>query len=207
MEDNKKKKTIDNQIITVLVGVVILVLFILLTIKVFINDKQLKDLNNKLDKIYETNNPSQGNQDLIQEEVARDYDVSKFDEIQAKDIEKLSKGETIVIYIGRETCGYCQMFVPVLRETQEEYNFKAKYIDIAKIYDFTSYSGDVIDKESEKILKNLKTTENTVGFMNDFGATPMTLFVKDNKLIGGALGYYPKDSFEQELEKVGFTKE
>ena len=56
-------------------------------------------------------------------DTSADYDVSEFDEIKASDLSKESKNKTIVVYIGRSSCGYCVQFVPILKSVQEKYNF------------------------------------------------------------------------------------
>ena len=108
-------------------------------------------------------------------EVAEEYDVSAFKEIKAQDIKKESKGKNILIYVGRSSCGYCIQYVPVLKEIQEKYNkYTTYYIDIAKILDFESATGGILDKEANEIMQQLDKE-----FMeSNWGATPLTLVVK-----------------------------
>ena len=62
-----------------------------------------------------------------------DKNISEYEDLIA------SKG-THVIYIGRETCSFCAMFIPVMEEAQEKYGFKTNYLDISSIFDFTNNS-------------------------------------------------------------------
>lgn len=135
-------------------------------------------------------------------EVAEEYDVSAFKEIKAQDIKKESKGKNILIYVGRSSCGYCIQYVPVLKEIQEKYNkYTTYYIDIAKILDFSG-SGGVLDKEADEIMQKLDKD-----FMeSNWGATPLTLVVKDSKLVDSIVGYVPAESLETFVKDNGFVK-
>ena len=130
-----------------------------------------------------------------------DYDVSMFDEIEAKELKKQTKGKTKVVYIGRESCGWCAAFLPNLWDAQEEYDFKTLYIDIAKIIDFSN--GDVIDQESFDILNKLSGKGYEKYMEENFGSTPMVLIIKDNKIIGGQTGYSEYEGFQKTLEEAG----
>ena len=130
-----------------------------------------------------------------------DYDVSMFDEIKAKDLKSKTKNKLKVIYIGRETCGWCAAFLPNLWDAQTEYDFKTLYIDLAKIIDFSN--GDVIDQNSYDILNDL-TGEGYENYMSEnFGATPMILIMKDNKIVGAHTGYSEYDAFKTVLNDAG----
>ena len=67
-----------------------------------------------------------------QEEI--NYDVSMFETIDKEGLEEAfdSKNKE-VIFFGRETCGYCGKFLPILQKAQDEYGIKIKYVDIATI--------------------------------------------------------------------------
>ncbi len=135
-------------------------------------------------------------------EVTEEYDVSAFKEIKAQDIKKESKGKNILIYVGRSSCGYCIQYVPVLKEIQEKYNkYTTYYIDIAKILDFSG-TGGVLDKEADEIMQKLDKD-----FMeSNWGATPLTLVVKDSKIVDSVVGYVPAESLEKLVKDNGFVK-
>ena len=44
-----------------------------------------------------------------------------------------SNADYVVYYLGREGCGYCQMFTPSIKKMKEKYNVKYEYIDIDTI--------------------------------------------------------------------------
>lgn len=135
------------------------------------------------------------------DELSGDYDISKFDEIKATDISSESKDKTILVYIGRETCGYCVKFIPVLQEVQEKHSYTTKYIDIAKIIDYTS--GNISDQDAYDTLIKMDTVEEQSSVMDEFGATPMTLIIKDNKIIDSVVGYVEADTLTSLIDKNG----
>lgn len=132
------------------------------------------------------------------------YDVSSFKEIKAKDIEKESKNKTIVIYIGRSTCGYCVQYVPILKSVQEKFGYTTYYIDIAKILDYTN--GGVLDEEANKTMKNMKTSSSQKDVMNDWGATPLTIVVKNNQIIDSIWGYTDEETVTKLIKDNGIAK-
>jgi len=132
------------------------------------------------------------------------YDVSSFKEIKAKDIEKESKNKTIIIYIGRSTCGYCVKYVPVLKTVQEKFGYTTYYIDIAKILDYTN--GGVLDDEANKTMKNMKTSSSQKDVMNDWGATPLTLAIKNNQIVDSIWGYTDEETVTQFIKDNGIAK-
>lgn len=135
-------------------------------------------------------------------EVASDYDVSEFKEIKAQDIAKESKGKNILIYVGRSTCGYCVQYVPILKEVQGKYKYTTYYIDIAKILDFESSTGGILDEDANDIMQKIDKE-----FMKEnWGATPLTLVVKDSKLVDSIVGYVNAEALETLVKNNGFAK-
>jgi predicted bacteriocin transport accessory protein len=146
------------------------------------------------------------------------YSTDNFKVIKGTDIEKESKGKTIMIFIGRQNCGYCAAFAPVLEKAQKTYGFTAYYIDLYSIYNqnWTETNGQdqILDQESLNAITSLTGTGYALDgtssletFARDnFGATPEILFVKNNKLVGGIPGYVEEATLNEYLEKMGFSK-
>lgn len=133
------------------------------------------------------------------------YSTAAFDEIKGTDIAKESKGKTIVVMMGRQGCGYCAAYAPVLTLAQESYNFVTKYIDLAEIIDLSK--GTITDQDSYDALMNLDAVSDYETFMKDnFGRTPLTLFIKDSKIIGTISGYVDSDELAKQLENNGISK-
>ena len=123
------------------------------------------------------------------------YDISMFDVINASKVVDLYKSNEIqVIYIGRETCGYCVQFLPILQQAQKDYGYKTKYLDITTVTE-EDQKAILAKDNSEKFLKT------------NFGATPMVMLIKNGKLVDGWIGYAEYNSFAGFLEKNGLKKQ
>ena len=133
-----------------------------------------------------------------------EYDVSMFKEISASDVESETKDKLSLVYIGRETCGWCVKFLPNIQQAQDEYGFKTLYIDIAKIIDFSA--NKVSDQNSYDILESLTGDGYEEYMKENFGATPMMLVIKDNKIVNAQTGYSDYETFESMLKDAGFNK-
>lgn len=128
------------------------------------------------------------------------YDVSKFSEVDYSGLEKLmtEKG-THVIYIGRSTCHFCEMFIPIMTEAQEKYGFKTNYFDITRVFNFTNNT--IVDKDAYN-----KLSEYNDFFKENFLSTPMVVIFKDGKYVDGTIGYQDIDTYSSFLEKNNFEK-
>ena len=143
---------------------------------------------------------------LTPEEVPNGYDTTPFKEIVGKDILEESKDDTIVVLVARQSCGYCALYAPVITKVSEDYNFTIRYVDLEKVIDVYSPNWDVIDQESYNAMVSLPTIAGYETFMDDFGATPMTVVIKNGKIIGGVVGYVEEDTLIKALKDSGFLK-
>ena len=183
----------DNELLLKLVKINKLIIFLLIAILVV--------LTLGVSKMYYNSNTETTTATNEESEYNTEYDVSMFDEIKANDIKSKTKKDAKIVYIGRETCSWCAAFLPNLWEAQEEFGYKTLYIDIAKIIDFST--GDIIDQDSFDILNDL-TGEGYEEYMSEnFGATPMVLIIKNNKIIGAHTGYSEYDAFKTVLNDAG----
>jgi predicted bacteriocin transport accessory protein len=80
--------------------------------------------------------------------------------------ERLENDETFILYIGRDTCPYCQQYVPVLMEAAEN-------LDFTEIYHV-----DSIDSLNAMFIN----TNNITG-------TPTTFVFKEGVLVEAIVGY------------------
>lgn len=185
MEEKDELKTIkrNQYIIMVLIAIVIVVLIV-------IGSGSSKDRSYSSSNNNGNGDSTSGSSTEDQTGTNTEYDVSAFKEVSGTDLENESKSSTKVIYVGRSTCGYCTAFLPALKQAQEEFNYQTLYIDIAKIIDFTSQEFKILDQKSYDSIMNLKTTDEYKGYLEEnFGATPMTIVMKDKKVIGIQVGY------------------
>ena len=123
-----------------------------------------------------------------------EYDVSNFKTITPDEFLKAYKGDKPqLIYLGRENCGFCVKFVPVLNEAQKNYNFKTLYLDI------NTANNSVNPEGMNKIIElneEFFTGENT-----RYGITPMTLIVKNGEIVDYQIGYSEYSTLEALVSK------
>ncbi len=88
--------------------------------------------------------------------------------------DKIADGDTFILYAGRDTCPYCQQYVPVLQTAAEN-----RGIELIFHVDTT----DSLNSE----------------FVNSEGiyATPTTFIYKDGVLIETIVGYQTQSTMEQ----------
>ena len=96
--------------------------------------------------------------------------------------------ENKLVYIGSETCGYCQLLNPSLTDMKERYGFDYIYIDAAKIN--SSYMS--------KILEKLNLT--SIG-------TPYLAIVSNGKIVDTQNGYADYDKTFEFLQENNIIAE
>ena len=134
------------------------------------------------------NADSTSNENNTGESTNTDYDVSKFETLTTTEAaEKISKGGTQVVYIGRANCGYCVKFVPILKQAQDDLGYKTIYIDL----------NEVTSDDKEKLVAYDSYVEE------NFGYTPMVLVFKDGKYVSGWVGYTELEEFKSFLADAG----
>ena len=77
-----------------------------------------------------------------------------------------------LVMIGRDDCGWCQLFKPNLDYISEKYGFDFLYVNTNKL------TSSVL----KKLLKDINVSES------DFG-TPLTLYVKGGSVVDSISGY------------------
>ena len=137
-------------------------------------------------------NGNSNNASSEEETETAEYDVSMFTSITADEFVEAFKSDDLkVIYMGRETCGYCVQFLPNLQKAQEEYGYETLYLDIT-----------TVDSNAQEKIVNLDKDF----FEEYYGSTPTVLLVKNNKIVDSHIGYSEYDDYAEFLEKNGFSK-
>ena len=135
------------------------------------------------------------------------YDTSVYNVIKPSEIAKASKGKTIVLWVGRQSCGYCSMYAPYINEALNNYGIKGYYVDLATLINFNVAEPYVSDEEEFGILAGLKGEGEWDGFAAEYvGGTPLTLIIKDNKVVGGLSGYTDTKTIMQVFNDAGVKK-
>ena len=132
------------------------------------------------------------------------YDTSAFTKVKAQDLEKLSKGKKIIVWIGRQGCGYCANYVPTITQIGEDFGETIYYLDLADMFDFSGEEVSLLDEEAYNIMMKFATDKDNEDVMEEFGATPMTLVIKNNKIIGSFTGALDADTVTSTLKAEGF---
>ena len=142
-----------------------------------------------------TSNGSKDTDTNTQEEETTGYDTSAFKAIKPKEIESLSSGKTIVVWIGFQECQFCQKYAPLLTQVTKEYNITANYIDIS-----------TITEDEFNVITSLTGKGDWAEFAASFTGTPFTLIIKNNKVVGGINGYVDADGIRKAFDNAGFEK-
>lgn len=140
-----------------------------------------------------------------QQEVSTTYDASMFEEIKGSDIKSLSKGKTLVLWIGRQGCSYCAAYAPVVASVKDDYKIDIKYIDYSKMINLST--GQITDQDSYEAVKSLTGD----GDYENYGekvitGTPYTLVIKNNKVVAALRGYGSDTDLVAVLENAGLIK-
>ena len=123
------------------------------------------------------------------------YDTSAFNQIYPEDIASLSKGKTIVVWIGYQSCGFCQAYAPLLAQVTKEYGITANYIDLS-----------TVTNAQVQTIVSLEGKGDWKDFAASFEGTPFTLFIKDNKVVGGINGYREANEIAKAFDNAGIKK-
>lgn len=133
------------------------------------------------------------------------YDTSAFKAIKASEIKNASKSETIVVLIARQGCSYCSYYAPVITKVAKDFGITVRYIDLATIVDFSQRL--ITDEEAYDTLSNLQGSGEWKDFAkNNITGTPLTLIIKNNKVVGGIGGYTEADGVEAAFKAAGLKK-
>ena len=135
------------------------------------------------------------------------YSTESFVKILPSEIVSLSKGETIVVWVGRQSCSYCGMYAPVISDVGKDNNVIIYYVDLEDLINFDSQYPYISDERNYYILEGLDGIKGWETFAKDnMGGTPLTLIIKDNKVIGGLSGYTEETGVLDEFKRTGLIE-
>ncbi len=173
-----------------------------------INDGLIKPSSENIPTIEkEEINDNTKTKEETKESTNSSYKLTDFNEIRATKIAAKSKNQTIIVIVGRTNCQYCVRFAPILAEVAKEYNLTVYFVDLLKIISIGEEESIVTDQEAYNTIINLEGEGYWEDFASTyFGNTPQTMFIRNNKVIYGIMGYNDKATTEAEFEKAGFEK-
>ncbi|MBQ4030875.1 MAG: thioredoxin family protein [Bacilli bacterium] len=135
------------------------------------------------------------------------YSTEAFKEIRAQDIASESKNETIVVMIGRQGCGYCAYYAPIITQVAEQYGITVRYIDYLKIVTLTQTGGQITDQEAFNLIKNMDAVKEFEGAGETaLKGTPATLIIKNSKILYYIKGAADANTIKEAFDKVGLGK-
>lgn len=183
MENNNTSNTI------LIIGAILIVALVIGIINV-------RNLNADIDELTERVTTLENKINGTSSNTTNDsYDTSAFKEISVTDIVTESKNETIVVWLGIPTCGYCQAYAPLLAEVADEYGIVARYVDVTQM-----------TQEDYDVLVSLEGEGDYEGFGASFTGTPFTMIVKKGKVVGGINGYVETERIESAFAAAGLKK-
>ncbi|EKO5602660.1 hypothetical protein PZ877_002903 [Listeria innocua] len=105
-----------------------------------------------------------------------DY-VSDFKSLDVKTIkEKVKKNDKFYLYIGRETCSYCQIFVPKLYKAAKEKGQIIYYWDVGDLDDSDKISNEFLDHYKVQYTPTLIKFDNEHKYKTiDFDSEKVTV--------------------------------
>jgi thiol-disulfide isomerase/thioredoxin len=135
------------------------------------------------------------------------YSIEDFKEIKASDIARESTNQIIVLWIGRQSCSYCKIYAPVIEEVADEFDVTVRYIDLEKIVNFKVAQPYISDQVAFDTISNLTGLGEWETFAEEnVGATPLTLIIKNNEVIGGVAGYVVESVLTDVFVDAGLRK-
>ncbi len=136
------------------------------------------------------NSGSQETQKEEEQQSAGTYDISEFKEIKGSEIASESNGQTIVVMIGRQGCGYCAAYAPVITKVAKEFGVTVRYVNLLSFLDISTNPAKVIDQVSFNAINSLEGEKGVQYTGEDaLHGTPATLFIRNNKIVDFISGY------------------
>lgn len=170
-----------NRIVVCLI-IIAIILAVNTTVLILKNNNSSSDNTNK--SSTSDNSSSQGNS------TTTNYDVSMMNEVDLAGALKLfdDKDKTYVLYIGRPDCSACVSYLPALQDAQENLGYTTQYLNLNNI----DTKSDDYSKFSKKLSVKYQMTESgketTKTFGEWIGYTPMTIIIKNGKMVDGEIG-------------------
>lgn len=134
---------------------------------------------------------SSGENTQGEEQELPEYDVSKYKEVTVDQMfTEVNTTGYKVVYIGREGCGYCRMFLDALNQAQTNFKYQTLYIDL-----------DKVTSDGATKMQGISST-----LSEKFGYTPMVIVYKDGVYQDVWIGYDEYSAFESFLTGLGMQK-
>ena len=121
------------------------------------------------------------------------YDKKKekiSNEILTKYNELYNSEDLSIIYIGRDGCGFCENYTPIIKEVTKENELTYYYVNLSKL----------TTKDRDRLYSSHELFKD-----ENFG-TPTTIIVSNGKVITYHIGYMEKDDLIKFFKEVKVIK-
>lgn len=176
--DLKQRKMHNGKVLNIVswaifgIGVIIRIICIVLILIPMILFNEYSDESYEHDDHWE---------DYYDEDDTYDYDYDEYDNLIEIDFDRFMvlyrKNTPSVVVLVQTTCGYCNMYKPIIDEIAYDENINIYYLDITKL----------TDSEYNQLINSVDFFEN-----NTKWGTPTTLIVKDSSTVDYLAGYSSK---------------
>lgn len=121
-----------------------------------------------------------------------------------KTYKKIVKSDEVTMSVfGRESCSYCNLFMPVYNAVAEKYELDVYYFD-SDNYDASEYK-KIINLD---LTVPSKCSSTGVEFkLSDGFGTPLTIFTKKGKIVDCISGYVNRSALIEKLKSVEMISE
>lgn len=121
-----------------------------------------------------------------------------------KTYKKIIKSDKVTMSVfGRESCSYCNLFMPVYNAIAEKYELDVYYFD-SDNYDASEYKKIV----NLNLTVPSKCSSQGVEFkLSDGFGTPLTIFTKSGKVVDCISGYVNRSALIEKLKTVKMISE
>ena len=149
-----------NKKIIIVVGIILVIILLIITSSIKPKEKLSNDPNIILSNAeYESEN-------------VKENELKELNEINLKDyFDMYNNKSREIVLIGKPTCGYCEIAIPIIENINYEYNLNINYLDIAKLTE---------DENNEFINSNEL-------YQEDFG-TPILVIIGNKKIYSNQSG-------------------
>lgn len=144
--------------------------------------------NNKISEVYNVTNNFNLNEEFVKLGVIK-RQLTKID--LDTYLNMVSSNENYIIFIGRETCHYCQEFYPIVDNVVKEYNVPIYYLDTDTFKDNNEWS---------------KFTSSESFYTEKEWGTPLTIYLSKGKIVDYNNGYVEQEKLVSFLQKNGVIK-
>ncbi len=182
--DEPKEVTVMDMLNRIVVCLIVIAIILAINTTVLI----FKNNSTSNNESSNTNNPSSSSGNSGTQ--TSNYDTSMMEELDLSKALKLfdEKDKTYVLYIGRPDCSACVSYLPTLQDAQENLGYKTQYLNLNNINtksdDFSKFS----KKLTVKYTMPVDGEDETKTFGEWIGFTPMTIIIKDGKMVDGEIG-------------------